>query len=414
MLDSLMMSSSYLFVDGARGGHNGKGRPQPVPVPGLRTANSGNMNGSLSNLSRPNFSQSVTSLVSAMPTQTYEPLRRLSASVVAYHYCQVDNNITCTVPEFVHSLAAHLVCAPALAPYRDLLLARPRLHALLGIRQCVLNASRAFVDGILQPLTELYSSGRLPSRGLYVIVVDALNEAAFHEPDYGDTIATFLGRHLRLFPPCLRLIATTQTGSAEIGRLPLRELPLDGEMAVRDVADYVAYRVAVTSSIQSNVEPSGRLGDPVSSNVKLAAHIATLSAGSMLYARLVLDLIERGPLVLKGSGYRVVPVNLAEIYQLEMNLRFATARAFDRASPILSVCLASLYPLIADELEDAVMSRRVRGTGSGLADELRRMLELMSGLLVQRNDSTYAFFHPTFREWLMRRDDIGKFQCDVR
>ena len=409
-----MMSSGCLFVDGTRGGHNGKGRPLPVPVPGLRTTNSGNMNGSLSNLSRPNISQSVTSLVSALPLQTYEPLRRLSASVVAYHYCQVDNNITCTVPEFVHSLAAHLVCAPMLAPYRDLLLARPRLHALLGIRQCVLNASRAFVDGILQPLTELYSSGRLAGRGLYVIVVDALNEAAFHEPDYGDTIATFLGRHLQLFPPCLRLVATTRTGSAEVGRLPLRELFLDGEMAVRDVADYVAYRVAVTPSIQSNVEPSGRLGDPVSSHVKLAAHIATLSAGSMLYARLVLDLIERGPLVLKGSGYRVVPVNLAEVFQLEMNLRFATARAFDRASPILSVCLASLYPLTADEIEDAVMSRRVRGTGSGLADELRRMLELLSGVLVQRRDGTYAFFHPTFREWLMRRDDIGKFQCDVR
>ena len=409
-----MTSSGCLFVDGTRGGHNGKGRPLPVPVPGLRTTNSGNMNGSLSNLSRPNISQSVTSLVSALPLQTYEPLRRLSASVVAYHYCQVDNNITCTVPEFVHSLAAHLVCAPTLAPYRDLLLARPRLHALLGIRQCVLNASRAFVDGILQPLTELYSSGRLAGRGLYVIVVDALNEAAFHEPDYGDTIATFLGRHLQLFPPCLRLVATTRTGSAEVGRLPLRELFLDGEMAVRDVADYVAYRVAVTPSIQSNVEPSGRLGDPVSSHVKLAAHIATLSAGSMLYARLVLDLIERGPLVLKGSGYRVVPVNLAEVFQLEMNLRFATARAFDRASPILSVCLASLYPLTADEIEDAVMSRRVRGTGSGLADELRRMLELLSGVLVQRRDGTYAFFHPTFREWLMRRDDIGKFQCDVR
>lgn len=383
-------------------------------VTGLRTTNSGSMNGSLSNLSRPNISQSVTSLVAPLPTLTYEPLRRISASVVAYHYCQVDNNITCTVPEFVHSLAAHLVCAPALTAYRDLLLARPRLHALLGIRQCVLNASRAFVDGVLQPLTELYKSGLIGGRGMYVIVVDALNEAAFHEPDYGDTIVTFLGRHLRLFPPCLRLVATTRAGSAEVGRLPLRELSLDGEMAVRDVADYVAYRVAVTSSIQANVEPAGRLSEPVSSHVKLAAHIATLSAGSMLYARLVLDLIERGPLVLKGSGYRVVPVSLAEVFQLEMNLRFATSRAFDRASPVLSVCLASLYPLTAEEIEDAVISRRVRLSGSGVGEELRRTLELTSGLLVRRRDGTYSFFHPTFREWLMRRDDSGKFQCDVR
>jgi len=385
-----------------------------VPVTGLRSSNSGNMNGSLSNLSRPNISQSVTSLVSPLPTLTYEPLRRLSASVVAYHYCQVDNNITCTVPEFIHSLAAHLVCAPALAPYRDLLLARPRLHALLGIRQCVLNASRAFVDGILQPLTELYKSGLIGGRGLYVIVVDALNEAAFHEPDYGDTIATFLGRHLRLFPPCLRLIATTRTGSAEVGHLPLRELSLDGEMAVRDVADYVAYRIAVTSSIQANVEPTGRLGDTVSSHVKLAAHVATLSAGSMLYARLVLDLIERGPLVLKGSGYRIVPVNIVEVFQLEMNLRFATSRAFDRTLPMLSICLASLYPLTAEEIEDALISRRVRLSSSGVCDELRRTLELMNGLLVRRPDGTYSFFHPTFREWLMCRDDCGKFQCDVR
>jgi len=385
-----------------------------VPVTGLRSSNSGNMNGSLSNLSRPNISQSVTSLVSPLPTLTYEPLRRLSASVVAYHYCQVDNNITCTVPEFIHSLAAHLVCAPALAPYRDLLLARPRLHALLGIRQCVLNASRAFVDGILQPLTELYKSGLIGGRGLYVIVVDALNEAAFHEPDYGDTIATFLGRHLRLFPPCLRLIATTRTGSAEVGHLPLRELSLDGEMAVRDVADYVAYRIAVTSSIQANVEPTGRLGDTVSSHVKLAAHVATLSAGSMLYARLVLDLIERGPLVLKGSGYRIVPVNIVEVFQLEMNLRFATSRAFDRTLPMLSICLASLYPLTAEEIEDALISRRVRLSSSGICDELRRTLELMNGLLVRRPDGTYSFFHPTFREWLMCRDDCGKFQCDVR
>jgi len=372
-----------------------------------------NMNGSVS---RPALSQSLTSLVSPTPVPSYEPLRRLSASVVAYHYCQVDNNITCTVPEFVHSLAAHLVCAPALAPYRDLLLARPRLHALLGIRQCVLNASRAFVEGVLQPLSELYRSGLIGGgRGLYLIVVDALNEAAFHEPDYGDTIATFLGRHLRLFPPCFRLVATTRTRSAEIGRLPLRELSVDGEMAVRDVADYVVHRVVVTPSIQSSMEPSGRLGDPVPSHVKLASHIATVSAGSMLYARLVLNLIEHGPLVLKGSGYRVVPVNLAEVFQLEMNLRFVTTKAFDRSSPVLSVCLASLYPLTVDEIEAAVTSRWVRVVGGGgLGDELRRTLSLLSGLLVRRRDGTYAFFHPTFREWLMRRDDTGKFHCVVR
>jgi len=72
----------WLVVDGGRSGHNGKGRP--------RTNNNANMNGSLSILSRPVLSQSVTSLVSPAATPSYEPLRRLSAAVVAYHYCQVS------------------------------------------------------------------------------------------------------------------------------------------------------------------------------------------------------------------------------------------------------------------------------------------------------------------------------------
>lgn len=167
--------------------------------------------------------------------------------------CQVDNNITCTVPEFVHSLAAHLVRAPALAPYRDLLLARPRLHALLAIRQCVLDASRTFVDGVLGPLTELYRAGLIGGRGsLYLVVVDALDEAAYHEPDHGDTVASFLGRHLPLFPACLRLVVTARHGWSTAGLSPLREIIVDGEMAVRDVADYVAHRVIVTPSIQAS------------------------------------------------------------------------------------------------------------------------------------------------------------------
>lgn len=43
-------------------------------------------------------------------------------------------------------------------------------------------------------------------------------------------------------------------------------------------------------------------------------------------------------------------------------------------------------------------------------------LQLISGLLIKRLDNTYMFFHPSFREWLMRRDDSEskKFVCDLR
>lgn len=41
---------------------------------------------------------------------------------------------------------------------------------------------------------------------------------------------------------------------------------------------------------------------------------------------------------------------------------------------------------------------------------------MLSGFLVKRLDDTYMFFHPSFREWLIRRDDSEstKFLCDLR
>lgn len=49
-------------------------------------------------------------------------LQNLAGQVVAYHVCQADNNTTCMVADFVHSLVAHLSQAPQLRAYRDLLI----------------------------------------------------------------------------------------------------------------------------------------------------------------------------------------------------------------------------------------------------------------------------------------------------
>lgn len=46
----------------------------------------------------------------------------------------------------------------------------------------------------------------------------------------------------------------------------------------------------------------------------------------------------------------------------------------------------------------------------------RVVYQMLSGFLVKRLDNTYMFFHPSFREWLMRRDEgeSTKFLCDLR
>lgn len=42
---------------------------------------------------------------------------------------------------------------------------------------------------------------------------------------------------------------------------------------------------------------------------------------------------------------QVVPVTLAEVYLLQLNMRFPTQSAFQRVLPLLNVTVSSLHPL---------------------------------------------------------------------
>lgn len=44
----------------------------------------------------------------------------------------------------------------------------------------------------------------------YIILIDGLNEAEFHKPDYGDTVASFITKSISKFPIWLKLIVTVR------------------------------------------------------------------------------------------------------------------------------------------------------------------------------------------------------------
>lgn len=44
-----------------------------------------------------------------------------------------------------------------------------------------------------------------------IVLIDGLNEAEFHKPDYGDTIVSFLTKTINKFPPWLKLVVTVRT-----------------------------------------------------------------------------------------------------------------------------------------------------------------------------------------------------------
>ncbi|XP_053555750.1 protein TANC2 isoform X2 [Bombina bombina] len=345
-----------------------------------------------------------------------EAMRRIAAQVVAYHYCQADNAYTCLVPEFVHNVAALLCRAPQLVAYREQLLREPHLQSLLSLRSCVQDPAASLRRGILEPLESLWKDRKIPDED-YIILIDGLNEAEFHKPDYGDTIVSFLSKMIGKFPHWLKLIVTVRTTLQEITKqLPFHRIFLDrleeNEAIDQDLQAYILQRIHSSSEIQNNISLNGKMDNTTFG--KLSSHLKTLSQGSYLYLKLTFDLIEKGYLVLKSSSYKVVPVSLSEVYLLQCNMRFPTQSSFERALPLLNVAVASLHPLTDEHIFQAINAGSVDG---GLEwDDFQQRMDNLSMFLIKRRDLTRMFVHPSFREWLIWREDgeKTKFLCDPR
>uniref|UniRef100_A0A8C4IHS8 Tetratricopeptide repeat, ankyrin repeat and coiled-coil containing 2a n=1 Tax=Dicentrarchus labrax TaxID=13489 RepID=A0A8C4IHS8_DICLA len=349
-----------------------------------------------------------------------EALRRLAGQVVSYHFCQADNCHTCLVPEFVHNMAAMLSDAPQLSAYRELLHRSPQLQSTLSLRSCIQDPSSALQRGILEPLDALYRERKLHVDGAgLIILIDGLDEAEFHRPDYGDTLTSFLSQNVQKFPSWLKVITTVKTSQQDItASLPFHHISLDrmeeNSAIDQDLQVYLMQRIHSSTEIQSNVSLSnGRLDN--AALAKLISHLKSLSKGSYLYLKLTLDLIEGGYLVLKSSSFKVVPVSLAEVYLLQLNMRFPTQSSFQRVLPLLNVTVASLHPLTDQQLFEVVNAGALNG-GTLHWGEFAHRLEQLSSFLLRRNDGSRMLNHASFREWLMWREEgqDDRFLCDPR
>jgi hypothetical protein len=215
-----------------------------------------------------------------------ERLRQLASHVVAYHFCQSDNSLTCTVPDFIHSLAAQLCQAPQLAAYHEFLLNEPHLQNVLSIKECIADPQRALKMGILEPLDMLKKQGKILSRHC-IILIDGLCESEYHRPDYGDTITSFLATMTHCFPSWLKIIATVRSQMLDYtNTLPFSKITLDNylnDTMQKDILDYIVLRVNHGPSIQnniSNLSANGTLSmSREGSSMKFAQHLTTLSKG---------------------------------------------------------------------------------------------------------------------------------------
>ncbi|XP_069717842.1 protein TANC1 isoform X2 [Phaenicophaeus curvirostris] len=348
--------------------------------------------------------------------QAGDAVRRLASKVVAYHYCQADNTYTCLVPEFVHSIAALLCRSSQLTAYRDLLIREPQLQSMLSLRSCVQDPPVAFKRGVLEPLSNLRKEQKIPEED-YIILIDGLNDAEFHKPDYGETLSSFLSSVICKFPHWLKLIVTVRTNLQEIASsLPLFRISLDNFPDNKEICDdlnaYIQHRINNSQEILNNISLNGKADAAVIG--KVSNHLIMRSLGSYLYLKLTLDLFQKGHLVIKSASYKVVPVSLSELYLLQCNMKFMTNSAFERALPILNVALASLHPMTDDQIFQAINAGQISGEQQW--EDFTQRMEALSCFLIKRRDKTRMFCHPSFREWLIWRaeGENTDFLCEPR
>jgi hypothetical protein len=367
-----------------------------------------------------------TSALSAPPAD-YKLLETLGTRLIAYHFCSADDSVTCHVPEFVRNIAAQLMIA--LPRYSDYIKHTPALAALLSLDACHQNPVMTLCKAILRPLAALHAVKALPltSDDYYVIAVDSLGDAEYHRADYGDTVISFLAKVIKVFPSWLKIVCTVRADQQVLVtdfKFPIINLDLVtspyAEHVSSDVRCYIIYRTRTSDRLMNFVAMDSY---DLSAFGKFVSRVEYLSAGSMLYCRLVLDLIERGQLVLKSTSYRILPVSLAEVFLLILNLQFPTVRSFERVRPIIDVCLVSLYPLTAQQLYDVTASGTPQidegcEKGSGLArkDFEQRLSQVSLIVLRKRQDGRYVFIHPALRNWFIDRrgGHNVKFQCDLQ
>jgi len=295
---------------------------------------------------------------------------------------------------------------------------RPQSQNTALIANCLADPDKALTQAVLKPLTDLKLAGKISVEPC-IILIDGMCEAHSHRPDYRDNIPSFVGKHLIRFPSWLKIVCTVRSNARDATRgLPFQTVSLDNsdvdERLNKDMCDYVTLRIQKSSLLRKNIMLSMNRNTEENKHNKFQNYLVQCAKGNFLYVKLTMDLIERGHLVLKSSSYKVLPQNLSEVFLLEFNLRFPTSQSFASISNILCICLATTRPLTLEELYLTVNALNVSSFITW--NEFLSLYRPLVRYLVKRKDDTLMFYHPLFREWLVRRADTDskKFLCDLR
>lgn len=347
-------------------------------------------------------------------------MNTLATMVAAYHFCLAGDSTTCLVPDFVHSIANQLCQCPKLEAYKELVKSDPVIQNYLNISSCIADPSLSLTKGVYQPLQKLRRRGKIPKDPI-LILIDGLSEFKTSTTFNTDSLISFLSKEMKNSPSILKFVVTMRSDTnMDYGILPLLNISLDlkqngtNDLVNLDLLQYVSFRCENSRSITDNISVNPDALESGTVLDRFTHHVVSLSKGSMLYLKLTLNLIENGLLVLKSGSFKILPQSLSEIFLLMFNLKFPTTSSYEKHQPIFNVVLAAQTPLALSEIYQAISAGLLCQFPSW--SEFLQQFKTFKDLLRKRQDSTYVFFHPALREWLIRRDrgESKKFLCDLR
>ena len=294
--------------------------------------------------------------------------------LLAVHFCRADRADTVSPRGFVQSIAA--MTALRLPAYRE------RLHAVLQVSPEIIHSGNSLqmLERIwLQPLAAL--DPNLLSRLPRYVLVDALDEAASSES--GHELHSLLAKATGMFPPWLRLIATTRDRFGIPRSFPnarIVNLSTDDARNRDDIRRLIEQQLAGGDSAIGIHETLMRVVETkAEGNALCAAQLAAAVRNSGLDARAIAAL----------------PAGLSALYQAMFEARFDPhGSQWREVRSILELVLATDAPVPISLIAEARADSDEYAT--------RQTVALISDLLVNESDSIQVF-HQTLNDFFNDR-----------
>jgi hypothetical protein len=293
--------------------------------------------------------------------------------ILAYHFCNSQNEDTINPRRFVRSIAA-MLCGTVSA-YRE----RLRDVDLVSALRIENNPTTMLWQGVLAPLDEV------PMEGTYYLIIDALDEA-MGRADM--SIPELLSQELVHFPAWLKLVVTTRRDD----RVPRFQSAKRCRLAESEARQRDDLRLFIERRL---TEPDlrSRFADEETRR-RAVSDIVQRSAGNFQYAAMVLDELSRG--VLDIGAIDRLPGSLADLYENRTRARFPAATDFDPARRILGVLLAARQPLTQKQLALVIGPDRY-GEPSDTLNKLSYFVTWDTG---PEDERFYRIAHKSFADWL--------------